>query len=326
MRDAIESMNGQDLDGRNITVNEAQSRGSGVVAEAVVSAIAAARLRRRPGRSSSITVTVKKRGGFRHPFAPTLSSKVSGQRGSDPLASRRRSPPSRRLDNRDRIRVRTGERVGEATGEMPMSGLGFSPATRHTSIIVVYRCYLTVMWPAVGPCGLPWGQMWKFGAATSSPPRLPMGENELPPTRLTGQGSVDPRPVDQERKIEKRRESVGEEGEEEDQKLEIVEGFETNNNKIKTWTPDKTQVDHTFRPVFSGFDEVFGDTSTDRGDEPKGSENLKNVFWLKHRQSRRGHFKATVPPAASNTEARPPTHVLYGAVGGVYMTTSVTAS
>ncbi|KAL2477149.1 RRM domain-containing protein [Forsythia ovata] len=29
MRDAIEAMNGQDLDGRNITVNEAQSRGSG---------------------------------------------------------------------------------------------------------------------------------------------------------------------------------------------------------------------------------------------------------------------------------------------------------
>ncbi|XP_075493178.1 glycine-rich RNA-binding protein-like [Primulina tabacum] len=28
MRDAIEGMNGQDLDGRNITVNEAQSRGS----------------------------------------------------------------------------------------------------------------------------------------------------------------------------------------------------------------------------------------------------------------------------------------------------------
>ncbi|XP_051147164.1 glycine-rich RNA-binding, abscisic acid-inducible protein-like [Andrographis paniculata] len=29
MRDAIEAMNGQDLDGRNITVNEAQSRGGG---------------------------------------------------------------------------------------------------------------------------------------------------------------------------------------------------------------------------------------------------------------------------------------------------------
>ncbi|XP_010531429.1 PREDICTED: glycine-rich RNA-binding protein GRP1A-like [Tarenaya hassleriana] len=29
MKDAIESMNGQELDGRNITVNEAQSRGSG---------------------------------------------------------------------------------------------------------------------------------------------------------------------------------------------------------------------------------------------------------------------------------------------------------
>ncbi|KAL3814132.1 hypothetical protein ACJIZ3_015400 [Penstemon smallii] len=29
MRDAIEGLNGQDLDGRNITVNEAQSRGSG---------------------------------------------------------------------------------------------------------------------------------------------------------------------------------------------------------------------------------------------------------------------------------------------------------
>ncbi|CAA3032566.1 glycine-rich RNA-binding GRP1A-like [Olea europaea subsp. europaea] len=29
MRDAIEGMNGQDLEGRNITVNEAQSRGSG---------------------------------------------------------------------------------------------------------------------------------------------------------------------------------------------------------------------------------------------------------------------------------------------------------
>ncbi|CAA2992606.1 glycine-rich RNA-binding -like [Olea europaea subsp. europaea] len=29
MRDAIEGMNGQDLDGRSITVNEAQSRGSG---------------------------------------------------------------------------------------------------------------------------------------------------------------------------------------------------------------------------------------------------------------------------------------------------------
>ncbi|XP_028789262.1 glycine-rich RNA-binding protein [Neltuma alba] len=29
MRDAIEGMNGQDLDGRNITVNEAQSRGRG---------------------------------------------------------------------------------------------------------------------------------------------------------------------------------------------------------------------------------------------------------------------------------------------------------
>ncbi|XP_058215257.1 glycine-rich RNA-binding protein 7-like isoform X2 [Rhododendron vialii] len=29
MKDAIEGMNGQDLDGRNITVNEAQSRGSG---------------------------------------------------------------------------------------------------------------------------------------------------------------------------------------------------------------------------------------------------------------------------------------------------------
>ncbi|CAN6555144.1 unnamed protein product [Malus baccata var. baccata] len=29
MRDAIEGMNGQNLDGRNITVNEAQSRGSG---------------------------------------------------------------------------------------------------------------------------------------------------------------------------------------------------------------------------------------------------------------------------------------------------------
>ncbi|XP_011092798.1 glycine-rich RNA-binding protein 2-like isoform X1 [Sesamum indicum] len=29
MRDAIEGMNGQELDGRNITVNEAQSRGSG---------------------------------------------------------------------------------------------------------------------------------------------------------------------------------------------------------------------------------------------------------------------------------------------------------
>ncbi|KAK9153910.1 hypothetical protein Sjap_001390 [Stephania japonica] len=39
--------------------------------------------------------------------------------------------------------------------------------------------------------------------------------------------------IKEERKIEKRRESVGEEGEEEDQKLEIGEGFETNNNKIK---------------------------------------------------------------------------------------------
>ncbi|CBI32594.3 unnamed protein product, partial [Vitis vinifera] len=29
MRDAIEGMNGQNLDGRNITVNEAQSRGGG---------------------------------------------------------------------------------------------------------------------------------------------------------------------------------------------------------------------------------------------------------------------------------------------------------
>ncbi|THG04396.1 hypothetical protein TEA_029244 [Camellia sinensis var. sinensis] len=29
MRDAIDEMNGEDLDGRNITVNEAQSRGSG---------------------------------------------------------------------------------------------------------------------------------------------------------------------------------------------------------------------------------------------------------------------------------------------------------
>ncbi|CAJ2642737.1 unnamed protein product [Trifolium pratense] len=29
MKDAIEGMNGQDLDGRNITVNEAQNRGSG---------------------------------------------------------------------------------------------------------------------------------------------------------------------------------------------------------------------------------------------------------------------------------------------------------
>ncbi|KAF7811268.1 glycine-rich RNA-binding protein-like [Senna tora] len=29
MRDAIEGMNGQDLDGRNITVNKAQSRGRG---------------------------------------------------------------------------------------------------------------------------------------------------------------------------------------------------------------------------------------------------------------------------------------------------------
>ena len=29
MKDAIEGMNGQDLDGRSITVNEAQSRGSG---------------------------------------------------------------------------------------------------------------------------------------------------------------------------------------------------------------------------------------------------------------------------------------------------------
>ncbi|CAJ2679266.1 unnamed protein product [Trifolium pratense] len=29
MRDAIEGMNGQDMNGRNITVNEAQSRGSG---------------------------------------------------------------------------------------------------------------------------------------------------------------------------------------------------------------------------------------------------------------------------------------------------------
>nr|KYP66083.1 Glycine-rich RNA-binding protein 7 [Cajanus cajan] len=29
MKDAIEGMNGQNLDGRNITVNEAQSRGSG---------------------------------------------------------------------------------------------------------------------------------------------------------------------------------------------------------------------------------------------------------------------------------------------------------
>jgi hypothetical protein len=29
MRDAIEGMNGQDMGGRNITVNEAQSRGSG---------------------------------------------------------------------------------------------------------------------------------------------------------------------------------------------------------------------------------------------------------------------------------------------------------
>ncbi|KAK9144525.1 hypothetical protein Sjap_004428 [Stephania japonica] len=51
-----------------------------------------------------------------------------------------------RLDNRDRIRVRTGEGVGEATGEMSMSGLGFSPATRHTSIIVVYRCYGFTHW------------------------------------------------------------------------------------------------------------------------------------------------------------------------------------
>ncbi|ONI17508.1 hypothetical protein PRUPE_3G163600 [Prunus persica] len=31
MRDAIEGINGQNLDGRNITINEAQSRGSGVV-------------------------------------------------------------------------------------------------------------------------------------------------------------------------------------------------------------------------------------------------------------------------------------------------------
>uniref|UniRef100_A0A2N9J3C9 RRM domain-containing protein n=1 Tax=Fagus sylvatica TaxID=28930 RepID=A0A2N9J3C9_FAGSY len=29
MRDAIEGMNGHSLDGRNITVNEAQSRGNG---------------------------------------------------------------------------------------------------------------------------------------------------------------------------------------------------------------------------------------------------------------------------------------------------------
>ncbi|MQI72081.1 RNA-binding protein, partial [Escherichia coli] len=29
MKEAIEGLNGQDLDGRNITVNEAQSRGSG---------------------------------------------------------------------------------------------------------------------------------------------------------------------------------------------------------------------------------------------------------------------------------------------------------
>nr|GMC49228.1 glycine-rich RNA-binding protein-like [Ipomoea batatas] len=34
MRDAIEAMNGQSLDGRNITVNEAQSRGSGGFREA----------------------------------------------------------------------------------------------------------------------------------------------------------------------------------------------------------------------------------------------------------------------------------------------------
>ncbi|RVX12174.1 Glycine-rich RNA-binding protein [Vitis vinifera] len=36
MRDAIEGMNGQNLDGRNITVNEAQSRGSGGGAAVVV--------------------------------------------------------------------------------------------------------------------------------------------------------------------------------------------------------------------------------------------------------------------------------------------------
>jgi RNA recognition motif-containing protein len=41
MNDAIEAMNGQDLDRRNITVNQAQSRGSGggavvVTTEAVV--------------------------------------------------------------------------------------------------------------------------------------------------------------------------------------------------------------------------------------------------------------------------------------------------
>ncbi|KAK9136978.1 hypothetical protein Sjap_007572 [Stephania japonica] len=33
--------------------------------------------------------------------------------------------------------------------------------------------------------------------STSSPPRLSMGEDDFPPTRLTGQGSVDPGPVDQ---------------------------------------------------------------------------------------------------------------------------------
>ncbi|KAK9155953.1 hypothetical protein Sjap_003433 [Stephania japonica] len=32
--------------------------------------------------------------------------------------------------------------------------------------------------------------------STSSPLRLPMGGDELPPTRLNGQGSVDPGPVD----------------------------------------------------------------------------------------------------------------------------------
>ncbi|KAK9116641.1 hypothetical protein Sjap_015588 [Stephania japonica] len=40
----------------------------------------------------------EKRGVSRHPSAPILSSKATNQRGSDPLASRRRSPPSRGSD------------------------------------------------------------------------------------------------------------------------------------------------------------------------------------------------------------------------------------
>ncbi|KAK9103727.1 hypothetical protein Sjap_020981 [Stephania japonica] len=138
MRDAIESMNDQDLDGRNITVNEAQSRGSGGGGGGGGGF-----------RSSSGAASKKIREVLLHHeegwFPPPLRSHSFLQSGRPERQRPSGQPP-----------------------EVP------SVVWKLRRVVVV---------------GVEEG-------STSSPLQLPMGEDELPPTRLTGQGSIDPGPID----------------------------------------------------------------------------------------------------------------------------------